>query len=70
MAFNRAVDRNFDALNPRIQKWKMPQGRLAVGETVMLIVVASVIFVFAAYQLSWICFLLSPVALGITFFTS
>lgn len=70
MAFNRAVDSNFDALNPRTQMWEMPQGRVAFGETVMLTVGASVIFVIAAYQLSWICFLLSPVALGIAFFYS
>mgnify|MGYP001401581992 CR=1 FL=1 len=70
MAFNRAVDRNFDALNPRTRMWEIPQGRVTTRETAILTVVASVIFVIAAYQLSWICFLLSPVALGIAFFYS
>ena len=36
----------------------------------MLTAVASLVFVYAAYQLSWICFLLSPVALTVVFFYS
>ena len=37
---------------------------------VILTAIASAIFIFAAYQLNWLCFLLSPLALAIVFFYS
>ena len=70
MAFNRLVDRKFDALNPRTQQWEMPQGSVKVREAVILTVIGSVVFVYAAYQLNFVCFVLSPVALAIIFFYS
>ena len=70
MAFNRLVDRKFDAVNPRTQGWELPQGTVKVWEAIALTALASLLFVYAAFQLSWICFLLSPVALGIVFFYS
>ena len=70
MAFNRLVDRKFDALNPRTQQWELPQGSVKVREAVILTVIGSVVFVYAAYQLNFVCFVLSPVALAIIFFYS
>ena len=70
MGFNRLVDRKFDALNPRTQGWELPRGIVTVGEAVLLTLAASLLFVFAAYQLNAVCFILSPVALGIVFFYS
>ncbi len=70
MAFNRLVDRKFDALNPRTQQWELPQGSVKVPEAVILTVISSVVFVYAAYQLNFVCFVLSPVALTIVFFYS
>ena len=70
MAFNRLVDRKFDALNPRTQKWELPQGSVKVREAAILTVTSSVVFVYAAYQLNFVCFVLSPVALTIVFFYS
>src|SRR5215475_8277505 len=70
MAFNRLADRKFDALNPRTQQWELPQGTVKVGEAVILTIASSAIFVFAAYQLNFVCFVLSPVALTIVFFYS
>ena len=70
MAFNRVVDRKFDALNPRTQQWELPQGSVKVREAVILTVASSLIFVYAAYQLNFVCFVLSPVALTIVFFYS
>ncbi|MSP40043.1 MAG: 4-hydroxybenzoate octaprenyltransferase [Deltaproteobacteria bacterium] len=70
MGFNRLVDRKFDALNPRTKNWELPQGKVQVGEAIILTSIASLFFIFAAYQLSWLCFLLSPVALAIVFFYS
>ena len=70
MGFNRLVDRKFDALNPRTKNWELPQGKVKVAEAVSLTSLASAIFVFAAYELNWICLALSPLALGIVFFYS
>jgi 4-hydroxybenzoate polyprenyltransferase len=70
MGFNRLVDRKFDALNPRTAGWELPQGRVGVWEAIVLTTFAAVIFILAAYQLNWICFVLSPVALAIVFFYS
>ena len=70
MGFNRLADRRFDALNPRTQNWELPQGKIKVWEASLLTVVASVVFLYAAYQLNLVCFVLSPLALAIIFFYS
>jgi 4-hydroxybenzoate polyprenyltransferase len=70
MGFNRLADRKFDAVNPRTQAWELPKGTVKTWEAVLLTIVASIIFVFGAYQLNWTCFILSPVALAVIFFYS
>jgi 4-hydroxybenzoate polyprenyltransferase len=70
MGFNRLVDKKFDALNPRTAGWELPQGRVRVWEAIALTIVAASVFGLASYQLNWICFVLSPVALAIVFFYS
>src|SRR5215510_4181767 len=70
MAFNRLADRKFDALNPRTRQWELPQGSVKVWEAVILTITSSGVFVFAASQLNFVCFVLSPVALAIVFFYS
>ena len=52
MAFNRLVDRRFDALNPRTALRHLPAGRLSVGSVVVFTVAASGLFV-AATGLFW-----------------
>ena len=70
MGFNRLADRKFDALNPRTKDWELPSGKIKVREAALLTAGAAAIFVIAAYQLNWICFVLSPLALAIVFFYS
>jgi 4-hydroxybenzoate polyprenyltransferase len=70
MGFNRLVDRKYDALNPRTKSWEIPQGRVKVSEAVVLTAAASLVFVYAAYQLNFLCFVLAPVGLAIVFFYS
>jgi 4-hydroxybenzoate polyprenyltransferase len=70
MAFNRLVDRKFDALNPRTQGWELPRGKVKVWEAGAITVLASLVFIYAAFQLNWICFALSPFALAIVCFYS
>jgi 4-hydroxybenzoate polyprenyltransferase len=70
MGFNRLVDARMDALNPRTANRELPRGAMSPREAVVFVVAASTLFVFAAFQLNTICFLLSPVALAIVFWYS
>ncbi|MDW8051912.1 MAG: UbiA-like polyprenyltransferase [Armatimonadota bacterium] len=65
MAFNRLVDREFDALNPRTRTRALPAGLLTPNHMRWATLIASLIFVYAAWQLNWICLWLSPVALAV-----
>ncbi len=65
MAFNRIADREFDALNPRTRTRALPAGLLTVRQMTFALIVSACIFVYSAWQLNWLCFVLSPVALGI-----
>ena len=70
MAFNRLVDRRFDALNPRTASREIPRGAMTTTEATIFVVIASALFVFSASQLNWVCFVLSPLALAIVFWYS
>ena len=64
MGFNRIVDRQIDAKNPRTARREIPSGLLGVREATIAVIVASVAFVFAAWRLNPLCAMLSPIALG------
>jgi 4-hydroxybenzoate polyprenyltransferase len=70
MGFNRIVDREFDAQNPRTARRELPSGLLSVRNARVAVTVASVLFVIAAWRLGLICLVLSPVALAWVFFYS
>jgi len=70
MAFNRIVDREIDARNPRTRMREIPSGAMSVREASVAVVVASAAFVLAAWQLNTLCLLLSPVALAWVLFYS
>ena len=70
MGFNRLVDARFDAANPRTSSRELPAGRMSTAEAMIFVVVMSIAFVAAAAQLSWLCFILSPVALIVIFWYS
>ena len=70
MGFNRLVDARYDALNPRTAMRELPRGVMSVTEATVFVIVASVVFVYAAWRLSPLCALLSPVALAIVFWYS
>jgi 4-hydroxybenzoate polyprenyltransferase len=65
MAFNRVVDAEYDAANPRTKMRALPAGLLTRQFVAAFVVASSVIFVFAASQLNRLCLYLSPVALAI-----
>ena len=64
MGFNRIVDRQIDAKNPRTAMRELPRGVLGVREAMIAVALASAVFFFAAWKLNPVCALLSPVALG------
>ncbi len=70
MGFNRLVDAPYDARNPRTAMRELPRGAMTRSEAIVFIVISSLVFVLAAWQLGWICFALSPVALAIVFWYS
>ncbi len=70
MGFNRLADAHHDALNPRTASRELPRGALTRTEAAVFVVVSSIVFVFAAWKLSTLCFILSPLALAIVFWYS
>lgn len=65
MAFNRLVDRTYDAQNPRTATREIPAGKLSPQTVTTLVVVCSVGFVLTALSINFLCFALSPVALAV-----
>jgi 4-hydroxybenzoate polyprenyltransferase len=70
MGFNRLVDAQYDAKNPRTAMRELPRGAMTRTEAIVFVAMASVAFVGAAYRLGTACFALSPVALLIVFWYS
>ncbi|GIV06672.1 MAG: 4-hydroxybenzoate octaprenyltransferase [Fimbriimonadales bacterium] len=65
MAFNRIADRDIDALNPRTRNRALPAGLLTVQQMRTAMWVSVIVFLYAAWQLNWVCFVLAPVALAV-----
>lgn len=63
MTFNRIVDRDIDAKNPRTANRELPSGKLSVGFAWAFLYVSIGVFLLASYSLNWLTFALSPVAL-------
>lgn len=63
MTFNRIVDRDIDAANPRTASRELPSGKLTVGFAWMFLYISIGVFLLASYSLNWLTFALSPVAL-------
>ncbi len=63
MAFNRIVDRKFDAENPRTASRHLPAGQISLASAGALWLLAGAGLVGAAWLLNPLCFYLSPVAL-------
>ncbi len=70
MGFNRIVDREYDARNPRTAMREIPSGTMGVTEAWAAVLGAAAIFVFAAWRINPLCFALSPLALVWVFFYS
>ena len=63
MTFNRIVDRDIDAANPRTANRELPSGKLSVKFAWIFFLASVALFGLAAYSLNWLTFALAPVAL-------
>jgi 4-hydroxybenzoate polyprenyltransferase len=70
MAFNRVLDADIDARNRRTAGRHIPAGLLSLRFAWSFTVASSLVFLWAARELGFLCFVLAPFALGIVFFYS
>jgi 4-hydroxybenzoate polyprenyltransferase len=67
MAFNRILDAEIDARNPRTRSRHIPAGLLSTRFAWAFTAVAVVVFLLAARALNPLCLKLAPIALGVIF---
>jgi 4-hydroxybenzoate polyprenyltransferase len=65
MAFNRLIDRDIDANNPRTRDRELPRGLLSAAAVRGLVIASCALFVLACARLGRLPLLLSPIALGL-----
>jgi 4-hydroxybenzoate polyprenyltransferase len=65
MSFNRYLDRNFDAKNPRTAIREIPAGLLKANSVLLFTVINCILFIIVTFFINHICFYLSPVALAV-----
>jgi 4-hydroxybenzoate polyprenyltransferase len=70
MAFNRYLDRAFDAKNPRTAIREIPAGIISANKALIFTIVNCVLFIIATFFINKVCFFLSPVALFVILFYS
>lgn len=63
MAFNRYLDRSFDAKNPRTAIREIPSGILKANSVLWFTIITCILFIVCTYFINRLCFYLSPVAL-------
>jgi 4-hydroxybenzoate polyprenyltransferase len=70
MAFNRYLDRHFDAQNPRTAIREIPAGLIKANSALLFTIICCALFVVCCWFINRICFYLSPVALFVVLFYS
>lgn len=70
MAFNRYLDRDVDALNPRTAVRDIPSGRISPQQALSFTIINCMVFVAATFFINTMCLILSPVALFVVLFYS
>lgn len=65
MAFNRYLDRDIDARNPRTVIRDIPSGRISSNEALLFTIINSLLFILTTLLINRLCFYLSPVALAV-----
>lgn len=70
MAFNRWLDKNFDAKNPRTAIREIPAGIISANKAIVFVVVSCLAFIITTWFINPLCFYLSFVALAVILFYS
>ncbi len=70
MAFNRYLDRQYDAKNPRTAIREIPSGIINEKNALLFTIVNCLLFIVCTFFINKICFFLSPVALFVILFYS
>ena len=65
MAFNRYLDRSYDAKNPRTAIREIPAGTISASNALVFTIASCVLFIATTFFINRICFFLSPVALAV-----
>lgn len=63
MAFNRYLDRDIDALNPRTAIRDIPAGRISAKKALYFTLINCALFIGTTWFINPLCFYLSPIAL-------
>jgi 4-hydroxybenzoate polyprenyltransferase len=70
MAFNRWLDAEYDAKNPRTKIREIPGGIISKKNALIFVIFNCIAFIIATYFINVLCFVLAPVALSIILFYS
>lgn len=70
MAFNRYLDRRFDALNPRTAQREIPAGIISAPQALAFTILCALLFIVTTYFINLLVFYLSFVALFVILFYS
>ena len=70
MAFNRYLDRHFDALNPRTAIREIPSGQISPRNALLFTIISSLLFIATTWFINPLCFALSFVAIAVVLFYS
>jgi len=70
MAFNRYLDRNIDAKNPRTSMRDIPAGKISASSALTFVIINCVLFVATTAYINNLCLYLSPIALFVVLFYS
>src|ERR1700733_10016110 len=70
MAFNRYLDRNFDAKNPRTAIREIPAGIISANSALLFTILSCILFLITCFFINTLCLVLAPVALFVILFYS
>jgi 4-hydroxybenzoate polyprenyltransferase len=70
MAFNRWLDAEYDAKNPRTKIREIPGGIISKRHALIFVIFNCVAFIVATFFINTLCFILAPVALFVILFYS
>jgi len=65
MAFNRYLDKSFDAKNPRTAIREIPSGIIKANNVLLFTIANCLLFIASTFFINKLCFYLSPVALAV-----